>query len=307
MVFEPFRLVLLERKENDMKNMFIAIATVTMLVLAGSASAQAPVVPGTQEFGLTTRQLVQSIDKVEALISRCMRDQGFQYVATDHETVRRGMSADKSMPGLSEHEFIDRYGYGVATMYTGKPPQLTKGYSPARVGLGERNVQIFRNLSPADRVAYNRMLFGENTDATFAVGLEIENFSRTGGCTRKAIEQVFKPEQLKATYYNPKDALINKDPRMKAALREYAKKMREAGFDYNHPDEVEPDIRERLAALTDGGAIPVEKMSYEKRVAFEKLKAYEWNVAKIDFELQVEIFDPVEEKIEKELYARDVK
>lgn len=290
-----------------MKNTFKVVATVTILLLAGSASAQESAVPGTQEFGLSPRQLVQSIEKVEALISRCMRDQGFQYIAADYETVRKGMSADKNMPGLSEQEFIDRYGFGLATMYTGRPPQLSTGYNPARVGLGERNVQIFKNLSSADQVAYNRALFGENTDATFAVGIETENFSRTGGCTRKAIEQVFEPEQLKATYYNPKDALINKDPRMKAALREYAKKIREAGFDYNHPDEVEPDIRERLAAITNGGSIPVEKLSYEKRIALEKLKAYEWNVAKVNFELQEEIFDPVEEKIEREMYSRDVK
>ena len=88
------------------------------------------------------------------------------------------------------------------------------------MGLGDRNVQIFKNLSPADQVAYNRALLGENTDATFAVGLELENFSRCGGCTVKAIEQVFTPEQLKSTYYNPLDALINNDPRMKAALRQ---------------------------------------------------------------------------------------
>ena len=218
--------------------------------LPAAAGAQAPSGPGTEEFGLTPRQLVQSIETVEALISKCMREQGFQYVAVDYLTVRKGMSADKNMPGISEEEFIDSYGFGISTMYTGRPPQLTTGYSPAREGLGERNVQIFENLSPADQVAYNRVLFGENTEATFAVGLETENFSRTGGCTRKAIEQVFAPEQLKATYYNPKDALINKDPRMKAALRKYAAKMREAGYDYSHPDEVEPDIRDRLAAFT---------------------------------------------------------
>jgi hypothetical protein len=290
-----------------MKNMFKAVATVTILVLAGSASAQAPAGPGTQEFGLTPRQLVQSIEKIEVLISKCMREQGFQYVAVDYITVRKGMSADKNMPGLSEQEFIDRYGFGVATMYTGKPPQLSMGYSPAKVGLGERNVQLYKNLSPADQIAYNRALFGENTDATFAVGVETENFSRTGGCTRKAIEQVFEPEQLKATYYNPKDALINKDPRMKAALRKYAAEMSKAGYDYNHPDEVESDIRERLAALTKNGTIHVEKMSPEQRIALEKLKAYEWNVAKITFELQEEIFDPVEAEIEKEMFARKVK
>jgi len=277
-----------------------------VLLFSASVRAQQAAGPGTEEFGLTPKQLVQAIEKVEGLISKCMSEQGFRYVAVDYLTVRRGMSADKSMPGVSEEEFIDRYGFGISTMYTGQPPQLNEGYSPAKVGLGDRNVQIFQNLSPADQAAYNRALLGENTDATFAVGLETENFSRCGGCTRKAIEQVFEPEQLKASYYNPKDALINKDPRMKAALRKYATKMREAGFDYNHPDEVEPDIRNRLAALTKDGTIPVEGMSPDQRAALEKLKAYELRVAKIAFELQEKIFDPVEAEIEKEMYARKV-
>jgi hypothetical protein len=256
---------------------------------------------------LTPKQLVQSIEKVEALISKCMRDKGFQYVAADYITVRRGMSADKKMSGVSEEEFIDKYGFGLSTLYTGQPPQLATGYSPAKVGLGERNIEIYKHLSPADQVAYNRALFGENTDATFAVGLEAENFSRTGGCTRKAIEQVFEPEQLKATYYNPKDALINKDPRMKAALRKYAAEMRKAGFNYNHPDEVETDIRERLAALTSSGMIPVEKMLPEKRAALKQLQSYERRAAIKSFQIEEEIFDPVEAEIEKEMYAREVK
>ncbi len=291
-----------------MRNMIHGVVTVVaVLVLAGSAGAQAPAGMGTEEFGLTPRQLVQYVEKLEALISKCMRSEGFHYVAADYITVRKGMSADKRLPGIGEEEFISKYGFGVATMYTGHPPQLTKGYSPSKVGLGERNVQIFQNLSPADQVAYNRVLLGENTDATFAVGLETENFSRTGGCTRKAIEQVFQPEQLKATYYNPKDALINKDPRMKAALRKYAAEMRKAGFEYNHPDEVETDVRERLDALTAGGTIPVDKMSLEQLTALGELQDYERRVAVKNFELQEEVFDPVEEKIEKELFAREVK
>jgi hypothetical protein len=291
-----------------MRNIIRAVRIIVVVVLfASSAGAQDQAGPGTEEFGLTPKQLVQSIEKVEALISKCMREQGFQYIAADYLTVRRGMGADKNMPGVSEEEFIDKYGFGVSTMYTGQPPQLATGYSPAKVGLGERNVQIFKNLSPADQVAYNRALFGENTDATFAVGLETENFSRCGGCTLKAIEQVFEPKQLKATYYNPKDALINKDPRMKAALRKYAAEMRKAGFDYNHPDEVETDMRERLAALTGGGTVPVEKMSPEQLAALKKLQDFERRVAAKDFELAEEFFDPVEALIEREMYPRKVK
>lgn len=285
-----------------MKNMIQAVMTAgAMLFSIGSASAQGP---GTEEFGLTTKQLVQNVEKVEALIAKCMREQGFEYVPADYITVRKGMAADKSMPGVSEEEFIGKYGFGVSTMYTGQPPQLAAGYNPGKEGLGERNIQIYKNLSPADQAAYNRALFGENTDATFAVGLETENFSRSSGCTRQAIEQVFEPEKLKASYYNPKDALINKDPRMKAALRKYAAEMRGDGFDYNHPDEVETDIRERLAALTSGGTILVEQMSPEQRAALEKLQDYERRVAAKNLKLQEELFDPVEEKIEKEMFAR---
>ena len=154
-----------------------------------------------------------------------MREQGFEYIAADFKTVRRGMVADQSLPGLSEEEFVEKHGFGIATLYTGKFSQLADGYSPGKIGLGERNVQIFKGLSPTDQVAYNYALLGEHTDVTFAVGLEIENFSRCGGCTLKAIQQVFKPEQLKASYYNPRDAMVKNDPRMKAALREYTAEM----------------------------------------------------------------------------------
>jgi len=157
----------------------LSAAVLTLLVLGGSAAAQSDR-PGTEEFGLSMKELVQSVEKVEALIAECMREQGFEYVAADFRTVRRGMSADKSMPGMDEEEFIEQYGFGVATMYTGQAPQLTQGYSPARVGLGEQNVAIFKSLTPADQVAYNRALWGENSDATLAVALEIENFSRCG-------------------------------------------------------------------------------------------------------------------------------
>ena len=275
---------------------------------AGGTNAQtASEQPGTEEFGLSTRELVEAVARVEALIAKCMQQQGFEYVAADYATIRRGMSADKTLPGLSEREFIAKYGFGVSTMYTGVAPQLAEGYSPAKVGLGEKNVQIFKNLSPTDRAAYNRALLGDNPDATFAVGLETENFSRCGGCTRKAIEQVFKDEELKATYYNPLDALINKDPRMKAALRKFAERMRDQGFDYSHPDEVETDIRQRLDAITDGGKLAPEAMSPERKDALKKLQNYERRVAVVSFDLQEELFEPVEEQIEKEMYAREVK
>src|SRR5215217_5275948 len=159
----------------------VYLGLISGLLSGGIAEAQAPSTLGTEEFGLSARELVQAIEKTEELISQCMREQGFQYFAADYNTVRAGMSADKSLPGLREEEFVNRYGFGVSTFYTGKPPQLSTGYSPAKVGLGEQNVAIFQKLKPVDQVAYNRALLGENLQATLAVALEVEDLSQTGG------------------------------------------------------------------------------------------------------------------------------
>jgi hypothetical protein len=278
------------------------------ILLAPSAQAQlqAPKGLGTEEFGMSQRELVQAIEKTEELIARCMGEQGFKYIAADANTVRAGMAADKSLPGLSEEEFVNRYGFGVSTFYTGLPPQLSTGYNPARVGLGERNVQIFRSLSAADQVAYNRALLGDDTSSTLAVALEIEDLSRTGGCTRKAVSETFKPDQLKASHYNPQDALINKDQRMKAALGFWQREMKKVGYEYLHPDEIEPDLRNRLNALTEGGKLLVAKMSSDQKAALRKLQDYERGVAVKSFKMSEEVLKPVEERIQEELFSRKV-
>ena len=159
----------------------VSAAVAIMLLFTGGANAaDARKGEGTEEFGLSPKQLVEATEKVEGLISKCMREQGFAYMAVDYNTVRKGMAADKTMPGMSEDEFVAKYGFGVSTLYTGQPPQLAEGYSPGKVALGERNVEIYKKLSASDQTAYNRALFGENTVATFAVGIETENFSMTG-------------------------------------------------------------------------------------------------------------------------------
>ena len=290
-----------------MKEIIYASPLAVLLTLStAAAQTQAPKGLGTEEFGMSPRELVQAIEKTEELIARCMQEQGFKYVAADHNTVRAGMAADKRLPGLSEEEFVSRYGFGVSTFYTGLPPQLSTDYSPARVGLGERNVQIFRGLSPADQVAYNRALFGEDVISTFAVALETEDLSRTGGCTRKAVAETFKPDQLKASHYNPQDALINKDQRMKAALGFWQREMKKASFDYGHPDEIEPDLRNRLSTLTEGGKLLVAKMSADQKAALRKLQDFERVVAAKSFKMQEEVLTPVEERIQEELFSRKV-
>lgn len=290
----------------------VAGTVVVGLLLVSECSATLPIVsdlkiiiqdalPGTEEFGLSKKQLVRNIEAVELLIAQCMSENGFEYIAADYRTIRRGMTSDKSLPGMGEGTFVKRYGFGISTLYTGRGPQLSELRTPAQIGLGEKNIEIFRNLSKADQVAYNRTLFGEHSDATFAVALETEDFSRTGGCTRQAIAQVFKPEQLKATYRNPKDAMIEKDPRMIAALAKWSERMRAAGFNYSHPIEVDLDIKRRLDAIT-GGA-PIETLSAEARAALRDLQAYEIAACSLAYELENKILDPVDGRIEREMFT----
>ncbi|MBI3241987.1 MAG: hypothetical protein HYZ49_06805 [Chloroflexi bacterium] len=275
-------------------------STPTLAVSQGDAAGQ-PGKPGTEEFGMTKEELVRNIEATEALVAKCMSDAGFEYIAVDYDTVRKGMTADKALPGVTDEQFVAQYGYGISTLYTGKSPQLADIPTAAQIGLGEQNAQIFKSLSPADQVAYNITLFGQNSDATFAVSLEAEDFSRAGGCTRAAVEQVFTSEQLSTTYLNPKDALIAQDPRMIAAVREFSDCVREAGFSYNHPNEIEADIKNRLAGITKN--LPLEALSPDALTALTELQGEERAVATVATECEANIIEPVAVQIERELYG----
>jgi hypothetical protein len=259
--------------------------------------------PSPKEFGLAEEELVTRVETVESLIAQCMSDAGFEYVPVDYLTVLQAMDADKTIAGLGDEEYAAQFGYSISTQVAAAdlPPQLADPTTPATIGLGEQNIQIFNSLSAADQVAYNRTLFGENTDETFAVALEAEDFSQTGGCTLAAVEQVFSPEEVSAAYYNPGDALIEQDPRVIAAIADWAECMREAGFDYNNPEEIEPDLEERLDAILDD-ADP-ETLSAEAQAALTELQGEEKAIAVADLDCEAEFIVPAVEQVQTELYG----
>jgi hypothetical protein len=282
--------------------LLIIFLLVFLTACGGSRSSASPsAVPGKEEYGMTKKELFTAIESVEAQISKCMSEAGFEYVAAGYNTIRRGMTSDKSLPGMTESQFVDQYGYGISTLYTGLAPQLSELRTPAQIGLGEQNVQIFMSLSPADQVAYSHTLFGEHPDATFAVALETEDFSRTGGCTRSAIEKFFTPEQMNATFLNPFDALVEKDPRMVAANTEYASCLRSAGFEYNHERDIEPDLRKKLDTIAGGQ--PLETLSSDALSTLTDLQNYERSLASAATDCERKYLDPVADQVERELYA----
>lgn len=254
----------------------------------GSGSAQF----GTEEFGLTLDELAARIEQVEGLIGQCMTGAGFEYVPVDFERVKAGMDADKTAPGLSDEEFVAQYGYGITTQFD-KPGR--------EIGLGEQNVAIYSAMSPAEQAAYDHTLFGEIRDATFALSVEAEDFSGTGGCTRQAVEQSFTPAELDANFLNPGDAVLEQDPRVVAAMADWSDCVAADGFTYAHPDDVETDLKQRLDALT-AGADPAT-LTGPAADALAELQGEELAIAAVATACEEDAVDPVVEEVETELYG----
>lgn len=248
---------------------------------------------GTEEFGLTMGELTARAEEVESLISQCMAEAGFEYVPVDFTTTRKAMTSDKSAPGLSSSEYLREYGHGITTQED-KPI--------VEIGLGDQNRRILEGLSEIDRVAYRRTLWGEDDDATFAFGLESEDFSRTGGCTREAIEQVFDPAELAATYFNPADALILLDPRAQDALDDFAACMGDAGFAYRHPDDVDIDLQIRYDTLVEGR--DHDELTDVERDQLALLQDEERVVTGASDSCERQFLEPVLDRLEEEFFGR---
>jgi hypothetical protein len=250
--------------------------------------------PGIKEFGLTEEQFAQHVEKTQALIATCMTAAGFEYVPVDAKTVEAAQARVRHDPGYTRKSYKEKWGLAVTTRFD----------NPVRdTGLGPHNLRIFQSLSQADQVAYNRTLFGEDPNADFVFSLDEEDFSGTGGCTRKAVAAVFTPAQLKGTYVNPKDVLVDSDPRIVAARAAWSKCMRRAGYDYlEDQDEIIEDYGERLDKLLDGD--DPTTLTGERAAALRALQRSEIAVSLADLDCQIKHTDKVYDQVELEVYGQ---
>jgi len=255
---------------------------------AGTASEEV----GREEFGMTDEQLVTAIEDVESLIASCMADAGFEYIPIDPITFQDAMSSLGSVAGLSDEEFVTQYGYG----YTTLPPVQ-------QFGAGEENTAIFNDLSPADQVAYERTLWGDNSNLTFVYMLENEDLEGAGGCTLEAIQQVLSEEQLNPNFLNPFDALVYQDPRYIDAVAKWSDCMRDAGYDYESPEDAEDQLIERFNSLV-GGADPATLTGSDKD-ALAELQGEERAIAQADLQCQEQELREVEQQVERDISGRN--
>ncbi|WP_157630592.1 hypothetical protein [Kribbella catacumbae] len=253
---------------------------------------QSPKLPGTKEFGLTEQQFADHVEKTQALITTCMSEAGFEYVPVDVKTVEAAQARVRHDPGMTRAQYKAKWGFAVSTRQD----------NPVRdTGLGP-NLRIYNSLAPANKVAYNRTLFGEDPTADFVFTLDEEDFSSTGGCTRAAVTKVFTPVQVRGTYVNPKDVLVQADKRIVAARQAWSKCMKAEGYDYiEDQDEIIGEYEERLDKLLDGD--DPDSLTGERAAALKKLHQDEIAVALADLDCQLKHSDKVFDQVETEVYG----
>ncbi len=245
-----------------------------------------------EEFGLSLTELAARIEDTEALIARCMTDAGFQYVAVDFVSIKEAMGSDKSAPGLSSDDYVKQFGLGITTQFD--KPLVT-------FGAGPENTAYLDALPASDQVAYRRALWGEAADWNHARALEEEDFSESGGCTRAAAEQTYSSNELTSAYVNPADVLVEQDPRMIAALKDWSDCMRADGYEYDHPDQIDVDLRERLDAITQGQ--DPETLTGPALDALHDLQGEELAIAALLTSCEEDHIEPVQDELESQLYG----
>jgi hypothetical protein len=245
-----------------------------------------------EEFGLSLAELTRRVEDTEQLIATCMADAGFEYVALDFVTIKHAMDSDKSAPGLSDEDYVAQYGLGITTQFD-KPLVV--------FGAGPQNNAYLAGLAEPDQVAFRRALWGANLDWNHARALEEEDFSQTGGCTRSAADQQYKPNELTAAYINPADVLVEQDPRMIDALAKWSDCMAAEGYDYANPDQVESDLKERLDAILQGQ--DPATLAGPDLDALHELQGYELAVAALLTSCEQQYIEPVQSTVEDEIYG----
>jgi hypothetical protein len=99
-------------------------------------------------------------------------------------------------------------------------------------------------------------------------------------------------EHPKSTYVNPKDVLIDSDPRIVAARKRWSDCMHEAEYEYEaDQDEIIEEYQERLAELTEGD--DPRTLTGARASALRKLQAEEIKVSLRDLHCQIKHTDRV--------------
>ena len=273
----------------------VALAATSCGATKNGAGGNGKPLPGIREFGFNDEQFNSHVEKTQALIERCMAAAGFEYVPVDVKTVEAAQARVRKDPGYTRRTYKEKWGLGITTRFD----------DPVRdVGMGP-NLRIYNHLPAADKVAYSRTLWGDDPKQNFVFAFDEEDFSHSGGCTRRAVAKVFTPAQIEGTYVNPKDVLVNSDPRIAAARKKWSECMRRRGYEYKaDQDEIIEEYEDALDELTHGD--DPRTLTGSRLRTLHRLQKAEIKVSLADLDCQLKYTDDVERKVEIEVYGQPV-
>jgi hypothetical protein len=249
------------------------------------------------QIGFTQDGISERQSRVEAAIRDCMKSQGFEYVPVDPLAQRAAITGSSR---LSDEDFTRQFGYGISTLYGRGSPQ------------SDPNDQIRSGLGAADRAAYERALYGENTGVTFAQAVDTGDFTRLGGCTKQATETVFGGAQVLTALQGKLDDLdqqIAEDQRMVRATEQWTACMARAGFRYSEPDDIDGQILDRFKAIVGasaeaGATGPPTPGTTANQAALTALQRTEVATAVADLDCEKRYITPVEDVVRPQYEAR---
>jgi hypothetical protein len=244
---------------------------------------------GLDQDGIRVRQA-----KAENLIRDCMKAQGFDYVPVDPNAAQAALVGAS---GMSKEDFEKQYGYGISTLYEQRRKQAVAGPNKA----------IRNSLSEADRKAYDRTLYGDDPTATFTEALDTGDYSRLGGCTKTATDQVFGGADVLQSLSSKLDELdqkIRADARMVKAVRDWSDCMRQAGFDgLSEQEQVDSVLKKKLEAIVgppDAAATPGSAEPDYDHAALAALQREEVAMVNADIKCEKQHIEDVEGKVSAE-------
>lgn len=240
-----------------------AIATALAATLVGCGSNDAA--PEPESTMGVIEELAQSVlgsqdavalakqVEIEELISQCMAEQGFEYVPVDYrQAIGFDPDADGPLPGSPE--FVQEYGYGIATNRF----EVQEGYQ-------NPNDALFAEMTQTEQEAYYTALYGANAleDSEEMTEEEWAADLANRGCWGQAQDTTYG--ELTDSFADDWEALeeemevltqqILNDPAVVAAVGDWASCMADAGYpDYTAIEDPEQAITAKNQAVYDDPA-----------------------------------------------------
>jgi hypothetical protein len=274
----------------------LALAALVLAACGDDEPQSQDVVELEDQLGFSDSGVIERQTRVEGVIQRCMKAQGFEYVPVDPLAQRAALTGKAR---LTDEEFLEQFGYGISTLF---------GRGQAE---SDPNDRIRKTLGPADRAAYDRTLWGENPGLTFAEAIDSDAATELGGCTKQATEAVFGGAAVLAKIQGKFDELeerITQDQRMVRAAEKWSKCMADEGYRYDEPEEIDADLIKRFKAIVGAAAQPgatappARGVSYD-RAALAALKLEEVKIANADLACEKRHITPVELEVRPQYEA----